>query len=175
MKNVASALFFLLLEFISFFCPNQSFGNESVNISLPNDTKIAFALFGEGVQIYKSVPNVAGGFRWMLQAPSAVLKTAAGKDFVGHSAGPAWTAKDGSRIVGKLPPVQSMPTPDPGNIPWLLITTESKGSQGVLSPIRYVLRIATVGGMPSKKPPVSQDETVSTHYRATYLFLTKNK
>src|SRR5258708_28940986 len=80
-------------------------------LSFPENSSIVLALVADGVQIYESKPNPAGGFQWSLKAPEAELKNMAGEILGKHGAGPSWTLNDSSSIVGTVPPVKNLPAP----------------------------------------------------------------
>ncbi len=157
----------LLLQYL-----DTAWSAEIEGIALPQASRLLYAANAEGVQIYESKPAPAGGFQWVLKAPEATLKTLAGETFAKHGAGPSWTANDGSKIVGKIPPLTSIKPKDTKNIPWLLVATESQGSVGTLSSIKYVVRVDTAGGTAPTEPPTAADQTAKVAYHATYLFLT---
>jgi hypothetical protein len=161
----------LLLGFALF---SSSSAKEVQGIPLPENTSIVCALIGEGVQIYQAKSNPAGGYQWILKAPEAELKTLAGKSVGKHFAGPSWSADDGSEIVGALPPLKTLNSPDSRNIPFLLIGVKSRSGFGLLEGVDYVVRMSTVGGAPPSSPPKAEDETVRVEYRAIYLFLQKS-
>jgi Protein of unknown function (DUF3455) len=152
-------------------CLDTAWSVETEGITLPQGSRLLFAATAEGVQIYESKAAPAGGFQWALKAPEATLKTLAGETFAKHGAGPSWIANDGSKIVGKLPPLTSIKPKDGKNIPWLLVATESQGSVGILSSVKYVVRIDTAGGTAPAEPPTAADQTAKVAYHATYLFL----
>jgi hypothetical protein len=137
----------------------------------PDNSSIVLALVADGVQIYESKPNSAGGFQWSLKAPKADLKSSAGEILGKHGAGPSWTLNDGSTIVGALPPVKNAAAP--AGIPWLLVAVKSKSGSGALNQVDYVMRVATEGGVAPVEPPKTADETVEIKYHAVYLFLHK--
>jgi Protein of unknown function (DUF3455) len=70
------------------------------------------------------------------------------KLIITHFGGPAWQAKDGSKVVGRL---ARDPVPvDPTAIPWLLLSTPSPtaGPDGDrLVDTTYIQRTATTGGL----------------------------
>jgi hypothetical protein len=168
MKNIVLCSFSGLLLLLSL---NPSRSAEIGGVPIPQGSKLLFAAIGEGFQIYESKAASAGGFHWALKAPDATLKTLAGETFAKHGAGPSWAANDGSKLVVKMPPLTSVKAADAKNIPWLLLSVESQGSIGVLSPVKYVLRVDTAGGLAPKEAPTTADQTAKIPYRAIYLFL----
>jgi len=98
------ALIFLVFQ-------HSAFSEEFSGIAGPENCAIVLAVAAEGVQIYESKPNPAGGFQWSLKAPEAQLKSASGQVLGKHGAGPSWTLNDGSSIVGSVPPLKSVALP----------------------------------------------------------------
>jgi Protein of unknown function (DUF3455) len=145
---------------------------ESVpGISFPAGSNVALALQAEGDQVYEAKADNAGKLIWSLKTPEAQLESL-GRVVVGqHGAGPSWTANDGSKIVGQLPPLQMVPGRAPGSIPWLLLAVQSHEGTGIFSDVKYVARLATEGGIAPAEMPKEAAETVRVRYRALYLFL----
>lgn len=90
-----------------------------------------------------------------------------------HVAGPAWQAKDGSKVVGQL--VDKV-TVDPTAIPWLLLSaaSTSAGADGDrLAGTTFIHRLATAGGL-APAPAECNEETVGetrhVPYTADYVF-----
>jgi hypothetical protein len=169
----ANRLRFSLLTFIFFTVRFSAGAAEFEGIPLPENARIVLAAEGEGVQIYESKADPAGGYKWMLKAPEAELRGLAGEVLGKHFGGPAWSLQDGSELVGSLPPLKAVSAPNQQDIPWLLVAAKSRNGVGILSPVEYVLRIATVGGIPPHEPPKSATDIVRVQYRAIYLFLRK--
>jgi Protein of unknown function (DUF3455) len=140
-------------------------------LPFPENSSIVLALAADGVQIYESKPNPAGGFQWSLKAPEAELKNAAGEILGKHGAGPSWTLNDSSSIVGTVPPLKNLAAPS--GIPWLLVAVKARSGSGTLDKVDYVMRVATEGGVAPAEPPKTQDETAKAQYHAIYLFLHK--
>jgi hypothetical protein len=140
-------------------------------LPFPENSSIVLALVADGVQIYESKPNPAGGFQWSLKAPEAELKNAAGEILGKHGAGPSWTLRDSSSIVGSVPPLKNLAAP--AGIPWLLVAVKARSGSGTLDKVDYVMRVATEGGVAPAEPPKTQDETAKAKYHAIYLFLHK--
>jgi hypothetical protein len=138
-------------------------------LPLPEKSVVLLAVVGEGVQIYESKSNPAGGFQWSLKAPEADLKSASGETLGKHGAGPRWTLNDGSSIVGSVPPLKSVPISN--SVPWLLLSVKSKSGSGLLEKADYVMRVATDGGVAPTTPPKEENETARVKYHAIYLFL----
>src|SRR5215471_7791648 len=125
------SIFGLTLAFVAF--QHSAFSEDVSGIVEPENCAIVLAVAAEGVQIYESRPNPAGGFQWALKAPEAQLKSASGQVLGTHGAGPSWTLNDGSSIVGSVPPIKSVTAPE--SIPWLLIAVKSKSGSGGLDNI----------------------------------------
>ena len=140
-------------------------------LSPPSDVAPAFTTEGRGVQIYRCSEKDAT-YQWIFEAPEATLfDHTTHQQVATHGAGPAWTWKDGSSIVGNV--LQNSPSPDPSSIPWLLLEAHTTGTTiGALTPITRVRRSDTHGGI----PPVTGCDAAHANtvarvpYTATYLF-----
>jgi Protein of unknown function (DUF3455) len=159
--------FGLTLIFLAF--QYSAFSEEFSGIAEPENCAVVLAVVAEGVQIYESKPNPAGGFEWSLKAPEALLKSASGQVLGTHGAGPSWTLNDGSSIVGSVPPLKNVAAPE--SIPWLLIAVKTKIGSGTLDKVDYVLRVATDGGVAPAEPPNVEGATARVKYHAIYIFL----
>jgi hypothetical protein len=126
---------------------------------------------GGGAQVYACRNTAPATFGWVLVGPKAVLINDDGTDFGTHSAGPTWTALDGSTIAADgAHPVQKI---DRANaVPMLLLAVTSSHGSGVLSGVRFVRRADTMGGLPPTSGCNAQhvDATVARHYSANYTF-----
>jgi hypothetical protein len=145
---------------------------QTTDVTLPPaNAHVRYMALGRGVQIYKCLA-ASDGFGWVYQAPEADLIDAKTHEPVAtHGAGPTWTWKDGSSIIGKV--VQKRVSDDPANIPWLLLETHSSGSAvGALSQIRLVRRSETQAGVAPATGCDAQhrDEVLRVPYAATYTF-----
>jgi hypothetical protein len=135
----------------------------------PAGEQLLLEVHAKGDQIYSCKAD-GGQFAWTLKAPDAQLFDKDGKPFGKHFAGPSWEASDGSRVTGKA--VANAPSPDPGSIPWLLLTVISRNGDGKLTRVTSIQRINTKGG----KAPASgcdaahagQEERAP--YTADYVF-----
>jgi Protein of unknown function (DUF3455) len=147
----------------------------------PADAHVQNAVVGRGVQIYRCTAKfgglTSGSFEWAFEAPDATLLDPSTHQPVGtHSAGPTWTWNDGSSITGTV--LQTQPSSDPANIPWLLITTQSIGAAaGELADVTLVRRSDTQAGI---APKTGCDmghlhSIVRVPYQATYTFYTTSK
>jgi hypothetical protein len=134
---------------------------------------LAMIVPAAGVQIYECrAGKNAAGYEWVFVAPEAELFDARGKAIGTHGAGPHWQSSDGSRIVGKVK--QRADAPVPGAIPWLLLATESTGSQGAFSKVSSIQRVNTAGGVAPgagcTRATVGKSARVG--YSADYYFFT---
>ncbi len=124
-----------------------------------------------GAQVYACRMQADGTYAWALVGPKAVLVNADGSDFGTHTAGPRWTAADGSSIVADgANPV--MRAPRPNAVPALVLRVASATGTGILSDVRFVSRADTLGGL---APATGCDAahvnaTAASHYSAVYTF-----
>jgi hypothetical protein len=130
---------------------------------------------GRGFQIYRCTQQNTT-YAWVFQSPETTLFDPTTHQQMGtHSAGPTWTWKDGSAIVGKV--IQTSPSTDPSAIPWLILTTTPTGTTtGALTPIKKVYRADTHGGIAPTTGCDAQhvNATVRVPYTATYYFYSAN-
>jgi hypothetical protein len=126
---------------------------------------------GGGAQIYACRSTAPAMFGWVLVGPKSVLINDDGTDFGTNTAGPTWTALDGSTIVADgAHPLQKI---DRANaVPMLLLAVTSSHGSGVLSKVRFVRRADTAGGLPPTSGCDAQhvNATVARHYSAIYTF-----
>ena len=126
--------------------------------------KVHSQVYASGVQIYRW-----DGLSWVFVEPSASLFADAnynGK--VGtHYVGPTWESNSGSKVVGaRMYGCQ----PDTTAIPWLLLEAVSTGGPGIYSPVTYIQRVNTKGGVAPAGPGSFIGETVQIPYTAEYYF-----
>jgi len=146
-------------------------GRANAQVTLPAGNSIFLNAFGDGVQIYNSAPDGAGGFQWNFIAPQANLYTdAAETTLLGtHFAGPTWQySADSSSVVGLR--IASGPSPNPNSIPELELIAQSHGGTGLFNSVSYILRLNTVGGIAPAVAPTALNQTANVHYTATYSF-----
>jgi len=100
-----------------------------------------------GAQVYACRSAADGTYQWTLTGPKAPLVNDDGSDFGMHSAGPAWTAVDGSsiRADGAHPLAVVKRT---GAVPALMLKVISSNGSGALSGVQFVRR-ARYGRRPS--------------------------
>jgi hypothetical protein len=142
----------------------------------PANAHVKTTVVGLGVQVYICAAQ-NGSFQWTFEEPQATLFDPTTHQAVGtHSAGPTWTWSDGSAITGKV--LQTRPSNDPANIPWLLIETHSTGAAtGELAGVTLVRRSDTqAGAAPATDcDAVHQNNVVRVPYQATYTFYTASE
>jgi Protein of unknown function (DUF3455) len=139
----------------------------------PSPSHAAYVAEGRGVQIYRCTQQDST-YTWVFQSPEATLFDPNTHQPTGsHGEGPTWTWKDGSAVSGKV--LQKSPSPDPANIPWLLLATQPSGTKaGALSSVTMVRRSETHGG----NAPLTGCDAAHTGsilrvpYSATYTFYT---
>lgn len=139
-------------------------------IATPAAERVVLKALAKGVQLYSCKPKegAASTFEWTLKAPEAELLDESGKKIGKHYAGPTWEALDGSKVVGKL--AAKVDAPEASAIPWLLLEAKSNEGQGVLTQVKNIQRVGTVGG---KAPSAGCDAAhvgaeTRVDYAATY-------
>jgi hypothetical protein len=143
---------------------------QSPDATLPPSSQHAvLTVQGRGAQIYGCQP-VNGSFQWVFQAPVARLFDQSGAEVGTHADGPTWTLQDSSSIQGVL--MSKQPSPDPANIPWLLLKAARPQRTGLLSSVEMIRRSETQGGI---APAAGCDAThkgdlARVPYTATYTF-----
>jgi uncharacterized protein DUF3455 len=163
---------FLFLLSVSVVTQGAVSADVSERLRIPDEQTLLLTAKGVGVQIYKSQLKSGSTteFEWVLKEPQANLYDNAREKIGTHYAGPTWESKDGSKVVGKLK--QSVPAPNAGNIPWLLVEAQSHGGkEGIFSTVSYILRVDTVGGVAPGYPPTAERQEKQVPYKATYIFL----
>ena len=132
----------------------------------PHQTLVIKAL-GVGVQVYTctQAKDDPTQFSWTFNVPEATLFSDTDRHRIGlHYGGPTWESKDGSKIVGTLKAKADSPTKSA--IPWLLLSARAIVDTGEFGPIRYVLRLHTVGGIAPTGP--CDASTVGRNARVPY-------
>ncbi len=167
-RKLASAMLILASGFaISFPARAQ---NVPKQLQPPAGEQLLLQVHAKGDQVYTCNTSQGGQFAWALKAPDAQLFVKDGKPFGKHFAGPSWEANDGSRVTGKA--AANVPSPDPGSIPWLLVTVGSRSGEGALARVTSIQRINTKGGI----APISgcdaahAGQEFRAAYSADYLF-----
>jgi hypothetical protein len=115
----------------------------------------------------------ATGYAWSFDGPVATLHDDRGRLLATHSAGPTWTARDGSSVVAE---VVDRAVVEPTALPWLLLRSRvaTSGPDGDrLAATTHVQRIATTGGLTPPAAGCTADhagEQRSVPYTADYVF-----
>ena len=142
------------------------------NLSTPATEVLSLETVAIGVQIYEcnASKDESTRFEWIFKAPEADLFDRAGNKIGKHYAGPTWESNDGSKVVGEVKARDN--GPDPNAIPWLLLSAKSTSGTGVLSQVKSIQRVHTVGGRaPTEACSQAQaGKVVRVGYKATYNF-----
>jgi Protein of unknown function (DUF3455) len=142
------------------------------NLRPPAGEVLSLETQATGVQIYEcnASKDVPPRFEWIFKAPEADLFDRAGNKIGKHYAGPTWESNDGSKVVGEVKARDN--GPDPGAIPWLLLSAKSTSGTGVFSQTTSIQRVHTVGGSaPTETCSQAEAGKVSrVGYKATYYF-----
>lgn len=138
----------------------------------PSDQVLVLEALATGVQIYECLASQdqPARFEWVFKAPEAELLDRTGGKVGKHYAGPTWESTDGSAVVGEVKARDA--GPDPSAIPWLLLSAKSNSGEGILSQIKSIQRLKTVGGK-APTSPCSQDnaqQVARVPYKAAYYF-----
>lgn len=122
-------------------------GDVPAAIAAPSGATLALTLKGSGLQNYecRTKADAAGGYDWVLVSPEAVLRDQADGVVGRHYAGPTWEYGDGSKVTGKV--LATVPAPQAGNLPWLLLQGTAAATPGALAGVTHVQRVDTVGGV----------------------------
>ena len=141
-------------------------------LKVPADQFLALEAQGVGVQIYecKAGKDDPARFEWVFKAPEAELFDSAGKKIGKHYAGPTWESNDGSKVVGEVRAKDN--GPDPGAIPWLLLSAKSSSGNGVFSRTQSIQRLYTSGGKAPAEgcDPAHAGKEARESYKAKYYF-----
>ena len=140
-------------------------------IKAPSAEVIVLVAHASGKQIYACRDGADGLPHWVLEAPEAQLRNAAGAVIGRHYLGPTWKLKDGSEVSGKA--AAHIDSPDAGSIPWLLVTATGHSGNGILARVTSIQRIHTKGGNPplaAQCAPATLNTRASSPYTADYYF-----
>lgn len=140
----------------------------AASIDPPAQTTRVLSANASGVQIYSCEYDAQHHLGWVFRSPQATLYDASGHAVIRHFAGPSWEAEDGSRIVGRV--LAQRPSATKASVPELLLETHVVAGSGVLSDVRYVQRVGTVGGLAPRAQCVAEHQSGSTPYLAEYVF-----
>lgn len=141
-------------------------------LAVPISEALALETDAVGTQNYvcSAVKDDPKRFEWRLKAPEANLFDSSGRKIGKHYGGPTWESNDGSKVEGVV--AVKHDGPDASAIPWLLLNATSSAGVGVLTRVKSVQRLATVGG---KAPEGGCDRThvgkeARVAYKAVYRF-----
>jgi len=139
-------------------------------LQAPAGTALYLETHATGVQIYECSRKPDATYEWSFKAPEATLADGAGRRLGKHYAGPTWEANDGSTVVGEVKARDAGPTATA--IPWLLLAAKHNSGAGAFSGVKYVQRVATVGGVaPATGCTASTlGQQARVPYSAAYLF-----
>jgi hypothetical protein len=139
-------------------------------IRAPAGTELILTAHAAGAQIYRCTQEMDGTLHWTLKAPDAELRDDTGAVIGRHYAGPTWRHNDGSVVTAKA--AAHVESPDPGSIPWLLLSAVSHEGHGVLERVSSIQRIHTRGGKPpaDKCDPSKPGVETRIPYSADYYF-----
>jgi hypothetical protein len=143
-------------------------------VAPPQGSAPVLELVADGVQIY-ICESKEGAFGWSFKGPEANLFDKQGRQVGTHFAGPTWKIDDGSEVVGEV--VEKADAPELHAIQWLLLHAKSHQGSGVLSPVTYIRRAETQGGLaPSTGCDASHlSQQARMRYSATYQFFSAAK
>lgn len=134
----------------------------------PDGQRVVAQAAAKGYQVYDCKAGA-----WTLRTPAAVLdvRDAAGSRSFGwhyrNDTGPTWQSTDGSGVTGKA--VASVPSPEAGAIPWLLLQAVANNGSGVFSAVTYVQRLDTHGGV-APAGACTDGQVAPVAYSARYVF-----
>ena len=133
-------------------------------LQVPTGNKLAFRLYAVGVQVYRW-----NGTSWTFVEPVAQLFGDANYTLkLGtHYAGPTWESNNGSKVVGRR---EADCSPDPTAIPWLLLEKVSTAGVGIFTPVTFIQRVNTKGGLVPTAPGTSIGAVAQVPYSTEYYF-----
>ena len=137
----------------------------------PAGEKLVLKAHATGFQIYTCGLGNDGKPAWTLKGPEAELQDSHGALVAHHSAGPTWTHRDGSQVVGKV--VAKADSPDGKSIAWLLLTAVGHSGKGVFTTVSSIQRVHTEDGQPpaaGECDPSKATPDARSSYAADYYF-----
>ena len=143
-------------------------------VAPPAGSAPVLELVADGVQIY-TCDAKNGSFEWSFKGPEANLFDKQGRQVGTHFAGPTWEIDGRSEVVGEV--VAKADAPEPHAIQWLLLRAKSHLGSGALSPVAYIRRADTTGGLaPSAGCDASHiSQQAHMRYSATYQIFSAAK
>jgi hypothetical protein len=147
------------------------------DLALPDRYAKTIVLEGQGMQTYEARPNPndQGKFLWSPTISSAELATldapSSTRERIGTvrlSEGGVLSAGDGSSAVAEIEGT-TIP-PESMSAAWVLFKTTSRGTQGVLSSVKYIQRVHTHAGHPPSSPPDRPGQVTRVPFYAQYWF-----
>lgn len=148
-------------------CVASTVASAASSIDPPSAERVVTTT-ASGVQVYSCEYDAQHQLGWVFKNPQATLYDSSGHALIRHSAGPSWEADDGSRIVGHV--IAQTPSETAASVPQLLLETRSTAASGMLSPIRYVQRVNTVGGVMPASSCSTEHQLGNSPYIANYIF-----
>jgi uncharacterized protein DUF3455 len=143
-------------------------------VASPQSSSLLLEVMADGVQIYICKAKESR-FEWSFVAPEANLFDRNGRQICSHFAGPTWKLDDRSAVVGEV--IAKADAPEPGAIPWLLLSAKSHEGSSGLSEVAFIRRAETKGGVAPRTgcdaSHVSQQARM--RYSATYQFFGAEK
>jgi hypothetical protein len=156
-------------------------------IAVPSGATLAIHDHAIGAQVYTCTASSTGGaggggaggaggsgttYSWVLKQPDAVLYDSTFTQVGTHGLGPNWTSTVDGSVVNGAKTAQA--NGETGAIPWLLLTATSTTGTGVFTPVTYVQRLATHGGVAPSSGCDSTTAGTDTRipYSADYYFFT---
>jgi hypothetical protein len=138
-------------------------------VNPPPGAKPIVELHADGVQLY-TCTGEGQKFEWAFKGPEANLFDAEGRKVGRHFGGPTWKLDDGSAAVGEV--VAKTDAPEPGAIQWLLLRVKSHEGTGALTPVAFIRRADTRGGVAPATGCDADHVGVSARmrYSAVYAF-----
>jgi hypothetical protein len=149
-------------------------------VKVPEDCKLILHAYAKGVQVYTCTQDAGDTLRyvWTFTEPRANLYATSsyskliGKHYFNPAKKATWQYTDGSTISGAK--LQQAPSPDSLAIPWLLLKGITPTGTGILSPVVYIQRINTKGGIaPAVADRQHKGQQSEQPYTAEYLFYIK--
>ena len=140
------------------------------SLQTPPGSSLLLEALASGVQIYECSQRSDSNYEWAFRAPEATLSDRVGHSLGKHYAGPTWEANDGSTVVGEVRARDAGPATTA--IPWLLLAAKSNSGAGTFANVKFIQRIATVGGVAPADGcnAATLKQQARVPYSATYFF-----